>query len=117
MPIDPGAVPVIDPGAVLASDPGAVPAIDPGTLLFATAAATAVVGAAVAAVAYRGYRRNDSEAMRFLAVAIACIAVGPFLVTYVLGPAFSLSDAGTLLGVLSVTILGLLSVIYSLEGT
>lgn len=91
--------------------------IDPGAVLFATAAATAVVGAFVASLAYRGYRRNDSEAMRYLAVAIAFIAVGPFLVTYAVGPSLGLSDAGTLLGVLGVTILGLLAVIYSLEVT
>lgn len=91
--------------------------LDPATVLFATAVATAVAGAAVAGLAYHGYRRNDSEAMRFLAVGIACITVGPFLVSYGLAPAAALSDAATLLGVLLCNIAGLLAILYSLEGT
>ncbi|MGM0606118.1 MAG: DUF7521 family protein [Halobacteriota archaeon] len=90
---------------------------DAATVLFVTAVATAIVGAIVAGVAYRGYRRNASDAMRFLAVGIALIAIAPFLVTYVLAPLASLSDAATVLGVLGATIAGLLSIIYSLEGT
>lgn len=90
---------------------------DPAVVLFATALATALVGTAVAWLAYQGYRRNDSEPMRYLAVGIAFITVGPFVVSYVLSPAVALSDAATLLGVLLATIAGLLAILYSLEGT
>lgn len=92
-------------------------AADPATVLFATAFATAVVGAVVASLAYRGYQRNDSDAMRFLAVGIAAITVGPFLVSYGLAPAVTLSEAATLLGILLANIVGLLAILYSLEGT
>ncbi|MFP8951619.1 hypothetical protein ACLI4Z_01425 [Natrialbaceae archaeon A-arb3/5] len=91
--------------------------VDPATVLFATALATAVMGTVVAGLAYHGYRRNDSDAMRFLAVGVGCIAVGPFLVSYGLAPLVALSDAATLLGVLCVTIAGLLAILYSLEAT
>ena len=88
---------------------------DPAAILFATALATAAAGLAVAWVAYRGYRRNDSAAMLYLAIGIAFVTAGPFLVSYGLSPAVALSDATTLLGVLGTTIAGLLSILYSLE--
>jgi len=92
-------------------------AADAGAVLFATALVVAAVGALVAATAYRGYRRNDSDAMRFLAAGIAAITVGPFVVTYGLAPLWSLSDAAALLGVLLANIVGLLAILYSLEAT
>lgn len=91
--------------------------VDAATLLVLTSGVTAAAGAVVAWLAYQGYRRNDSQAMRFLAIGVACIAVVPFPVTYGLGPLFALSDAATLLGVLLANIAGLLAVLYSLEGT
>lgn len=90
---------------------------DPAVVLFATAFATALVGTGVAWLAYQGYRRNDSDAMRYLAVGIAVITVGPFVVSYVLSPVAELSDAATLLGVLLANVAGLLAILYSLEGT
>ena len=91
-------------------------AVDPATVLFLTALATAVAGAAVATLAYRGYQRHRSQTMRYLAFGVACITVGPFLVSYGLGPATDLADAPLLLGNLLVTIAGLFAIIYSLEG-
>ena len=92
-------------------------AVEPATVLFATALATAVVGLVVAGYAYRGYRRNDSLAMFYLSVGIALIAAGPVAISYGLAPLLSLSDAASLLGVLWVTIAGLVAILYSLEGT
>ncbi|QKY20079.1 hypothetical protein B4589_006690 [Halolamina sp. CBA1230] len=91
--------------------------VDAATLLTLASAATAAAGVVVAWLAHRGYRRNDSRAMRFLAVGVACIAVVPFPVTYGVGPLLGLSDAATLLGVLLANVAGLLAVLYSLEGT
>lgn len=90
---------------------------DPATILFATTLVTAVTGLAVAALAYRGYRRNKSETMRYLAVGIALITAGPFVLNYVLTPGIDVPDAVRLLGVLLATIAGLLSIVYSLDGT
>lgn len=92
-------------------------AVAGGTVLFVTAALTALVGGGVAALAYRGYRRNDSDAMRFLAVGIACITVLPFLVSYVVAPLANPSDAASLLAVLAANVAGLLAILYSLEAT
>jgi hypothetical protein len=91
--------------------------VDAATLLVFASGATAAAGSVVAWLAYQGYRRNDSRAMRFLAIGVACIAVAPFVLTYGAGPLFALSDAATLLAVLLANIAGLLAVLYSLEGT
>jgi hypothetical protein len=91
--------------------------VDPATVLFLTAAATAAFGTVVAGLAYRGGRRNDSDAMRWLAVGVVFIAVVPFGVNYLLAPFVGLSDAGTLLGVLLSFNAGLVAILYSLEGT
>jgi hypothetical protein len=91
--------------------------VEAAALLTFTSGATAAAGSLVAWLAYQGYRRNDSPAMRYLAVGVACIAVAPFPITYGLGPLLALSDAATLLGVLLANVAGLLAVLYSLEGT
>lgn len=81
-----------------------------------TATLTALVGAFVAYQAYRGYRRNDSRPMLYLAVGILLLTTVPFLVsqtlafTGVAGPA-----AGELAG-LTVSVVGLLAVLYSFTG-
>lgn len=91
-------------------------AADPAVVLFATALATAIAGLVVAGTAYRGYRKHQSEAMRFLAVGIALITVSPLVVSYGVAIAIDIGDAMVLLGILGANILGLLSILYSLEG-
>lgn len=90
---------------------------EPGTVLFVTALATALAGVIVAGLAYRGYRRNASPAMFYLAVGILLITVSPFLTSYGVAIALDLSEAVSLLAILGANILGLLSILYSLEGT
>lgn len=91
--------------------------IETAQILLITAAATAVAGAVAAWLAYQGYRRNDSEAMRFLAVGLVGITVVPFLVNYGVAPIAGTNDATTLLAVLLANIAGLVSMLYSLDGT
>ncbi|WP_323675419.1 hypothetical protein [Halorubellus sp. PRR65] len=91
--------------------------VDSGTLAALAAGATALAGSAVAALAYRGAVRNDSAAMRYLAVGVACIAVLPFLLVYGLNPLLALSDAQSLLAVSLANVAGLLAILYSLDGT
>lgn len=69
------------------------------TVTSAAAAVTALLGSYVAYLAYSGYRRNDSETMRVLAVGILFIAVVPYLVSHAAAPVLGLSDAQTILGV------------------
>lgn len=90
--------------------------VDP-TVVAVAAAATALAGAVVAGLAYRGGRRNDSDAMRYLAVGVACIAVVPFPLVYGAQPLLALSDAQTLLAVSLANVAGLLAILYSLDGT
>lgn len=90
-------------------------AADPTVVLFATALATAVAGVLVAGVAYRGYRRHDSKTMLFLAIGIVLITVSPFVVSYGLAIMFEISEALAMLGILGANILGLLSILYSLD--
>ena len=90
-------------------------AADPSMVLFATAAATAMVGMFVAFIAYRGYQKHGSLTMRYLAIGIVFITASPFLISYVLTPLVALSDPVALLGILGANIIGLLSILYSLE--
>jgi hypothetical protein len=91
--------------------------VDVATLAALAAAATALAGSVVAGLAYRGGRRNDSDAMRYLAVGIACIAVLPGVIGYGVAPLLPLSDAMVLLAMLLANVAGLLAILYSLDGT
>ena len=71
---------------------------------------TALLGVAVASLAYRGYRRNDSPVMRGLAIGIVAIAVVPFLVVELLAPLLALTDAQALLGATLSHTVGLLAI-------
>ncbi|SDK44521.1 DUF7521 family protein [Natronorubrum texcoconense] len=73
-------------------------------------ALTAVVGLFVAHLAYRGYRRNDSQTMRALAVGIVCIAVIPYLILYLFDPVLGLTDAQSLLAITLFHTAGLLAI-------
>lgn len=90
-------------------------AADPAIVLFATALATAVVGLVVAGTAYRGYRTNGSEPMRFLAIGITLITASPFVVSYGVAPVIELSPPVAMLAILGGNILGLLAILYSLD--
>ena len=82
-----------------------------------TATLTALVGAFVAYQGYRGYRRNDSRPMLFLAVGILLLTTVPFLVRRSLSLAGIGGPAGGQFAALSVSVLGLLAVLYSFTGT
>ena len=79
-------------------------------LATAGATGTALLGIAVASLAYRGYRRNDSPVMRGLAIGIVAIAVVPFLVVELLTPLLALTDAQALLGATLSHTVGLLAI-------
>lgn len=78
-----------------------------------TATITAIVGAFVAYQGYRGYRRNDSRPMLFLAVGIALLTTITFLVRISLKLSGIVSDASVYVLALLVSIAGLLAVLYS----
>lgn len=88
--------------------------ISPAGVAWASRALTAVVGLLVAALAYRGYRRNDAPAMRSLAVGIGLLTAGVFVAVT------ALDGAGAGAGVVlfargAVTLAGLCAVLYALR--
>lgn len=81
-----------------------------------TATLTAVVGAFVAYQAYRGYRRNDSRPMLSLAVGIFLLTSAAYLVRQALAIAEVGGPAGGQFAALTVSVVGLLAVLYSFTG-
>ncbi|GAB3682325.1 hypothetical protein GCM10028857_07960 [Salinarchaeum chitinilyticum] len=75
---------------------------------------TPLVGSYVTWLAYRGYRRNDSAPMAFLALGIFLLTVVPTAAAIGLGPLLGVNDAGSLLAASLSQLGGLLSVYYSL---
>lgn len=78
-----------------------------------TATITAIVGAFVAYQGYRGYRRNDSRPMLFLAIGIALLTTVTFLARLVLQLAGVGGAPGQQSVALIVSVVGLLVVLYS----
>lgn len=95
---------------------GSLPLQSLPTVTAVTALVTAVVGGFVAYQAYRGYQRNASRAMLFLAVGIALLTTIPFLVKQPL-VLFSLASAAEAeLAALACRVAGLLTVLYAFTG-
>ncbi|MFC6940306.1 hypothetical protein ACFQE8_10080 [Salinirubellus sp. GCM10025818] len=88
-----------------------------GTLTALTVTVTVVLGLYVCHLAYRGYRRNDSETMRVLAVGVLFVAVVPYAVSYAVAPLLSLTDAQTILGVTLSHTVGLAAIYRSTSST
>ena len=82
-------------------------------LVWGSGALTAVVGLAVAALAYRGYRRNGARKMRALAVGIGLLTAGAFLAA-ALASVAGAGDGVALLARGLVTVAGLCAVLYAL---
>jgi hypothetical protein len=85
------------------------------TVTAVAAALTAGLGCYVSYLAYRGYRRNDSETMRLLAVGVLFVAVVPYLVSAVAAPLARLSDAQAVLGVTLAHTAGLVALYWSFD--
>lgn len=80
-------------------------------LLFA--ATTAFAGVLVAALAYRGYRRNGSRPMLYLAFGVAFLTTVPVGANYLLA-ATAATDAQILLAVTLSHLAGVAAVLYAL---
>jgi hypothetical protein len=78
------------------------------------ALATALLGSFVAYQSYRGYRRNASRPMLFLAVGIALLTVVPFVVKNALVFGGLVGETGGALVSQALGLVGLLAVLYSL---
>lgn len=83
-------------------------------LTFVFAAATALAGAFVAYQAYRGYQRNESRPMLYLAVAIVLLTAVPVGMNYMLTALTTVSDAAILLVVTAAHLAGVAAILYAL---
>jgi hypothetical protein len=77
-------------------------------------AVTPIVGTYVSWLAYRGYRRNDSRPMAFLALGIFLLTVLPAIASLGVGPLLGATDAKALLAASLSQLGGLVSIHYSL---
>ncbi|WP_247003892.1 DUF7521 family protein [Halosolutus gelatinilyticus] len=85
-----------------------------GELIAISAGATAVVGLLVAGLAYRGYRRNRSPPMLYLAVGILLLTAIPVAVNGALLRLTTATDAEILLLVTLAHLGGVIAVLYAL---
>lgn len=85
-----------------------------GSLIATSAGVTAVVGLAVAALAYWGYRRNESRPMLFLAVGIVFLTTVPVGMDYALMTLTTATDAEILLVVTAAHLAGVVAILYAL---
>ena len=84
------------------------------TVIFLVGAFSACLGSVVAWTAYRGYDRNDSRRMLYLAVGVVFLTAVPFVVLYALDLLTSATDEQVLLSITVCHLLGLLAIVRSL---
>ena len=88
--------------------------VDGEGVVFLFAAATAVAGAFVAYQAYRGYRRNESRPMLYLAIGILLLTAVPVGVDYALVTLTAAADGEVLLAITAAHLAGVVSILYAL---
>lgn len=91
-------------------------ALAPTLLPTWTAIATAVLGGFVAYHAYRGYRRNASTVMLYLAIAIVLLTTAPVALRLGLELLMVADVASRALLAQVLRIIGLMTVLYALAG-
>jgi len=87
--------------------------LTPAAVAWVSRALTAAVGLFVAALAYRGFRRNDAPKMRSLAIGIGLLTAGVFLAV-ALASLAGAGDGAVLLARGLVTVAGLAAVLHAL---
>ncbi|WP_226004940.1 DUF7521 family protein [Natrinema salinisoli] len=90
-----------------------VDGLDETTTIFFAGMASAALGTVVTWTAYRGYARNASRPMLFLAVGVAFLTVVPFVLSHAIDWATDAADATVLLVVTACHLLGLLAIVRS----
>lgn len=78
------------------------------------AAVTALTGLFVAALAYRGYQRNASRPMFFLAIGILLLTTIPVAVDYTLQGMTTVTEAEILLAITISHLAGVVAILYAL---
>jgi len=91
--------------------------LDETTTIFFVGMASAVLGTVVSWTAYRGYARNDSRPMLFLAIGVALLTVVPFVLSHTVDRLTDATDAAVLLVVTTCHLLGLVAIVRSFKRT
>jgi len=89
--------------------------LDESTTIFFVGMTSAVLGTVVAWTAYRGYTRNDSRPMLFLAIGVAFLTVVPFVLSHTIDRLTDATDAAVLLVVTTCHLLGLVAIVRSFK--
>ncbi len=84
------------------------------TLALGFSGLTGIVGLFVASVAYRGYRRNESRPMLYLALGIVLLTAVPAAVNVLLTASTGATDAEILLSLTVSHLCGVVSILYAL---
>uniref|UniRef100_A0A7D5KTC6 Uncharacterized protein n=1 Tax=Natrinema halophilum TaxID=1699371 RepID=A0A7D5KTC6_9EURY len=87
--------------------------LDEATTIFFLGLASAVLGTVVTWTAYRGFVRNDSQPMLFLAIGVAFLTVVPFVLSHAVELTTDAADATVLLVVTACHLLGLIAIVRS----
>ncbi|WP_224214611.1 DUF7521 family protein [Natrinema longum] len=87
--------------------------LDEETTIFFAGLASAALGTVVAWTAYRGYARNDSRPMLFLAIGVAFLTAVPFVLAYAVDLVADVTDAIVLLVVTACHLVGLVAIVRS----
>ncbi|MCU4754428.1 hypothetical protein ACLI4U_18620 [Natrialbaceae archaeon A-CW2] len=77
----------------------------------------AIVGTLIAIQAYRGYRRNDSEPMLYLALGLLLLTLGPFVLNVTVTTLTGADQTVTVFLENVSRLAGLVAITYSLYGT
>ena len=85
-------------------------------LTVATLFLVALLGTVIAYQAYRGYRRNDSPSMLYLASGLLLLTLVPFLLNVALTTLASTDQVVTIFAENVSRLLGLVAIMYSLYG-
>ncbi|WP_255681736.1 hypothetical protein [Natrinema sp. SYSU A 869] len=109
-----GDVSALDTGSVSASVlETTVFGLDETTTIFFAGMASAALGTVVTWTAYRGYARNASQPMLFLAIGVAFLTIVPFVLSHGIDWATDATDATVLLVVTACHLFGLLAIVRS----
>lgn len=87
--------------------------LDESTTVFFIGMTSALLGTVVAWTAYRGYTRNNSHPMLFLAIGVAFLTVVPFVLSHTIDRVTNATDATVLLVVTACHLLGLVAIVRS----
>jgi len=89
--------------------------LDGAGTIFLMGLVSAALGAFVAALAYRGYARNDSGPMLYLAVGVAFVTAIPFVLSYGVEWLTAATDGVVVLVITVCNLVGLTAIAYSLR--